>query len=453
MWILNPTLGFLIAVSFLFNPQSARSQDAKETPASRGRQALLGKSYAPALVSRKAYQELWKTWSLDAPPANFDRELRERYGLHEAPYENDGFPMGLRKTPGLLGGAGVGYDCLLCHGGSVNGQSIIGLGNSSLEWQSLFDELFQSEGVPHGIPIQFSHTRGTTEAAAAIVHLMQIRDENLNFRVPVKILFEGPICEDVPAWWLMKKKKHLYHPGSHPGESVRIGMAFLIHPLNPPQRIRDAEEDYKNIREFILTLEPPRYPYEINQEIADAGKLLFNSHCAKCHGTYGPDETYPSKIIELDKIGTDPVLAEQFANYAKEAYNKSWFGKEVSSDGRPLKAKQSPGYQAPPLDGIWATAPYLHNGSVPTVAGVLNSLERPKIFTRSFRTDKESYDTVGLGWKFKTLTTPPSADQPAIERRKVYDTTKRARSNSGHNYGDILSNEERKQVIEYLKTF
>ncbi|WP_020475770.1 c-type cytochrome [Zavarzinella formosa] len=109
------------------------------------------------------------------------------------------------------------------------------------------------------------------------------------------------------------------------------------------------------------------------------------------------------------------------------------------------------GYQAPPLDGVWATAPYFHNGSVPTLDDVLNSKNRPKLYTRSFRTDATAYDSAKVGWK---VTPAKEADpsQPPYERRKIYDTSKPGRSNAGHTYGDHLTDDERKAVIEYLKT-
>ena len=53
--------------------------------------------------------------------------------------------------------------------------------------------------------------------------------------------------------------------------------------------------------------------------------------------------------------------------------------------------------EPPPLDGIWATAPYLHNGSVPTLYDMLNSKPCPKIFTRSFKTGEEDYDKTKVG--------------------------------------------------------
>jgi hypothetical protein len=101
---------------------------------------------------------------------------------------------------------------------------------------------------------------------------------------------------------------------------------------------------------------------------------------------------------------------------------------------------------------VWATAPYFHNGSVPTLAGVLNSRSRPKLYTRSFKTDEADYDKERIGWKITELKEPPSDKLPAIERRKVYDTSKPGRGNTGHTYGDKLSDDERAAVIEYLKT-
>jgi hypothetical protein len=66
-------------------------------------------------------------------------------------------------------------------------------------------------------------------------------------------------------------------------------------------------------------------------------------------------------------------------------------------DGKPLHLLNYGGYQTPPLDGVWATAPYFHNGSVPTIAGVLESKSRPSIYTRSFSTEKDAYDQQRVG--------------------------------------------------------
>ncbi len=83
---------------------------------------------------------------------------------------------------------------------------------------------------------------------------------------------------------------------------------------------------------------------------------------------------------------------------------------------------------------------------------MLNSKGRPKVFTRSYRTGKEDYDTAKLGWKITVLEKAPSPDVPAIERRRAYDTTQPGQHNTGHRFGDALREEDRMAVIEYLKT-
>src|SRR5205807_279110 len=116
-------------------------------------------------------------------------------------------------------------------------------------------------------------------------------------------------------------------------------------------------------------------------------------------------------------------------------------------DGYPVRA--SDGYQAPPLDGVWATAPYLHNGSVPTIYHLLESTSRPKRFTRSYRTGADDYDPIKLGWKTSPAAAP-GPDAPATERRRVYDTTQPGRGNSGHFFGDPLTAAERMAIIEFI---
>src|SRR5262245_42424201 len=108
--------------------------------AERGRKALETRRCTPAVWAQKADDYVWKQWGLKERPADFDKALRDRYGLHPAPYPNDGLPMGVRKSATLLG-KGISVDCLVCHGGSIMGKSYVGLGNSTLDIQALFQEL------------------------------------------------------------------------------------------------------------------------------------------------------------------------------------------------------------------------------------------------------------------------------------------------------------------------
>lgn len=139
-------------------------------------------------------------------------------------------------------------------------------------------------------------------------------------------------------------------------------------------------------------------------------------------------------------IGTDSLLASSYQAYPEyhNWYNGSWYAKG------PHKAELRPtdGYIAPPLDGVWATAPYLHNGSVPTIEALLDSPQRPVYWRRSF--DNFDYDSTQLGWRYMVETIPSDSN--------TYDTSQPGYGNSGHTFGDKLNPEERKAVLEYLKT-
>lgn len=425
-----------------------------DTPAERGRKALTGTPFIPAFWSAKAVGESWKQWGkLDARPADFDAAFRDRYGLHPAPHPNGDLPMGLRKAKSLLG-SGVAIDCMLCHGGSVMGTSVVGLGNTALDIQGLFEELARAGGAAGELPFHFGNVRGTNEADGFGVYLLGYRNPDLSLNPVWKDLgLRDDICADVPAWWLLKKKRTMYATGATDARSVRSLMQFMMHPLNGPADFHKAEPAFRDIQAYLLGIEPPKYPFPIDTQLAERGRAVFADTCARCHGTYGDKWTYPNKVVPLDEIGTDPTRHTGVSEAFGKAYSESWFGQEPG--GRLAGGKHyrmTDGYQAPPLDGVWATAPYLHNGSVPTLAGVLNSKARPKRFTRSFRTDEADYDKVKVGWKVNELPAPLPDSAPGIERRKVYDTTQPGRGNAGHTYGDELTEDERRAVVEYLKT-
>lgn len=442
----------LFALALTSAPALAAEKERALSPAERGYKALTETPFIPAFWSPNALPNVWKQWGVAARPANYDEALRDRYGLHPAPYPNGGLPMGFRKAP-LLFKTGVGSDCMLCHGGSILGKSYVGLGNSTLDIEALFSELAKTDGRSGKMPFTFSNVRGTNEADGFGVYLLGFRKPDLSLKGEWTDLgLHDDICEDVPAWWLMKKKTTIYATGATDARSVRTLMQFMMHPLTTPKDFEKHEPAFRDIRQYLTSLEPPKYPFAIDREKAAKGAVLFEANCAKCHGTYGEKWTYPNKVVPLEEIGTDPARFRGVELAYGKAYLESWFGQEKGewTYGKPLR--ETAGYQAPPLDGVWATAPYFHNGSVPTLDGVLNSKARPKLFTRSFKTNEEDYDKVKVGWKVTELRAPPGEQVPAIERRKVYDTSKPGRSNAGHTYGDALTDDERAQVIEYLKT-
>jgi mono/diheme cytochrome c family protein len=439
---------YIVVLATLLLGSSVRAAEADAVE--RGKKALLGKCYAPPTITRRAYDEVWRQWGLKEKPAaaEYDRLYRTRYGLHEAPYPNGGLPMGLRPASLALGfGKGIAMDCMVCHGGSIAGKSYVGLGNATLDYQAFYEEMSAADGHAPRTPFRFANVRGTNEAGAMAVYLLGYREPNLDRRVKrIDLELQDDLCEDVPAWWLLKKKKTMYHTGGSDSRSARSLMQFMMSPLNSAGDIQRAEADFKDIRAFLLSLEPPKYPLPIDHRLAAAGQELFATNCAHCHGTYGEKWTYPNKVVPLDKIGTDRRRYDGITRKFGEYYAKSWFNQDY-----PIH--ETDGYQAPPLDGIWATAPYFHNGSAPTVYHVLNSKARPRVFTRSYRTDLDAYDARRLGWKIEALDAPPDARKlPPIEFRKIYDTTQPGRGNGGHTFGDKLSDDERMAVIEYLKT-
>ncbi len=418
----------------------------------RGKKALEETAFIPGFWPPFAYDQAWKAWGVSAKPKDYAAEFRDRYGLHEAAYPNAGLPMGLRPASLLLG-KGLGIDCMTCHGGSIFGKSYVGLGNSSLDIHALFEEMYRGGNMAVKPPFSFSNARGTNEAGGFAVYLLGFRTPELNLKADQTDLgLKDDACEDVPAWWLLKKKKTMYFTGGGDATSVRSLMQFMMHPLSLPHDFAKHEPAFRDIRQYLLSLEAPKYPFPVDHTLAEQGERLFKVNCAKCHGIYGEEWTYPNKVIPLDEIGTDRKRFEAVGPAFGKAYNASWFAKEKAGwflGGKP--GIYTEGYQAPPLDGVWATAPYFHNGSVPTLDGVLNSKARPTTFTRSFHTNEEDYDKEKVGWIVREVK-PPGPKVTAFERRKVYDTTQPGRSNRGHTYGDGFTPEERRAVVEYLKT-
>ena len=132
-------------------------------------------------------------------------------------------------------------------------------------------------------------------------------------------------------------------------------------------------------------------------------------------------------------------MQENFARDSIASYNDSWFGRGPNG----AKLLPGDGYVAPPLDGVWATAPYLHNGSVPDLRTLLNSSLRPTFWQRSF--DTSDYDYEAVGWRYE-LRSSGDGD------KRIYDTSLPGYGNQGHTFGDDLSDDQRRALIEYVKT-
>ena len=157
--------------------------------------------------------------------------------------------------------------------------------------------------------------------------------------------------------------------------------------------------------------------------------------------------------MPIAEIGTDRVRFDALADAERLALNESWFG-HFGGDAKPLGDRQQPaGYVAPPLDGIWATAPYFHNGSVPTLWHLLHPESRPEVWRRT----PTGYDDRRVGLEVETVSAAAFAERlaaglPADERRQFFDTQQPGKSAAGHDYPAALSEAERTALLEYLKS-
>jgi len=105
------------------------------------------------------------------------------------------------------------------------------------------------------------------------------------------------------------------------------------------------------------------------------------------------------------------------------------------------------GYVAPPLNGIWASAPYFHNGTVPTLWHVQHPEKRPVVWKRT----AEGYDRNRVGLEVSELDKLPKEVTLGSERRTYFNTRRRGKSAAGHRFPDVLNEAEKRAVLEYLK--
>lgn len=440
----------LVAGALVVADEPQAKSEARPVAPVRGWDEIT-RDMTPATTPRDVYEKVRPFLGPDTPdpetdPEGYAEAFRRHYGLSLAPYPNDGLPMGLSlgtfpdgKTVGLRG------DCLACHGGSIGGQSYVGLGNTQLNLEAWIVDFAKASGrqIP-GFPFTVNSVRGLNNAWQFTVLLMGQRNPDMSRRRLPYLTGAYMPEADTPAWWHLKKKKTKYYVGYTSAESHRSNMAFLMSASRyGPEDFADKEPMFREMQEFFQSLEAPKYPFPIDQDKADRGRVVFEKNCARCHGTYGEDWTYPNRIVPLDLIGTDPTLAQALTSRYIDYYNSSFF-----ADPYPFREKID-GYQAPPLDGIWATAPYLHNGSVPTLAHMLDSSSRPSKYRRPPSTDFEHYDTKRVGWKFEEVGPDDEVDPKS---KLIFDSTRFGLDNGGHTFGDELSDEERWEVIEYLKT-
>ncbi|MDR3414549.1 MAG: hypothetical protein P4L83_00050, partial [Nevskia sp.] len=251
--------------------------------------------------------------------------------------------------------------------------------------------------------------------------------------------------EDPPVWWNLGHRPLKFYDGGEPADATRIELSadFPLF-VNPGAGNLAAAEAWTQAHEmdsdaWLLSLKAPSYPYGfcsnadgtpaagdnpacINMPLAQQGAILFhsknlwdpalnnpvpkpdggNGSCASCHGAYSPqyanDPTYldspalegvAGNVVPQNVIATDPERLNGNSNAIDRMAKYDWFAYSDMPQAQcgdqntaSIRGTRALGYLAPPLYGVWATAPYFHNGSVPSVWDVLKPSDRPTIWRR-----------------------------------------------------------------------
>jgi len=206
--------------------------------------------------------------------------------------------------------------------------------------------------------------------------------------------------------------------------------------LGAPLHGKHGELDFASVKhqtDLSELIQPPRYPFAIDQTAAKRGSTHYQAQCVSCHGGVESD----ARLYSVTQVGTDPLRAQLFTQLQADRFNKFLSELETTGyvPGKEAGLRSTGKYWAASMGGVWARSPYLHNGSVRTMQDLLMPPEkRPKTFHRGSRT----YDESQMGY----------TDAGTY----LFDTAKPGNSNSGHNYGTDLTADQKRDLIEYLKT-
>lgn len=465
---LRPTLvGGVLAFAMLAN---ASAETPSGDPA-EGYRVLTEEAFLPSDFNEKVIDNIWQSWpktlrseAEQASPAERRSMVFDRYGL--TPRPSSSVSSGEISDPGkplqyVVDKNGEWtMNCFSCHGGSVYGTPTPGTPNNRFALQTMTEEVRSTKfrvGEPltrmdfGSLVIPLGTTHGTTNAVVFGMGLMHYRDKDLNVlnKPPASFTHHDM---DAPPWWHFHKRPYLYIDG-FAQKGHRGLMQFTLVPENGPEFYSANEDNFRNVYAYLSSLRAPVYPLSINESLAEQGKHLFEQNCSHCHGMYGHNTeaeaiaAYPNEMVPIDEIGTDPVRHRALSVEGRTKYAESWFANTGEPDEQ-ITIADPAGYVAPPLDGVWASAPYFHNGSVPTLWHLLHPEDRPVVWRR---TDIKM-DEGKVGLTIEVVDRVPLEHPDVAHRRSFFDTNRFGKSAAGHDYPSQLTEAERAAVLEYLKT-
>lgn len=302
---------------------------------------------------------------------------------------------------------------------------------------------------------------------------------------PAKALLNWPLEElparervgvvDFPSLWLQGQREgmRLHWDGNNDSVEERNRSAAFGSGATPATLDRESLAVIADwLREEAA---PPPYPFPIDRALAERGRALYAQFCAACHGASGRDFTGAKvgTVEPIEKVRTDPCRLDNYT-YALAVEQGNFYA--GFPDERFTRFRKTHGYANAPLDGLWLRAPYLHNGSVPTVRDLLEPAERrPAVFYRG----NDVIDQRKLGFvadvaeqggerffRYETRCVDgpgraaPCASEENPENRHDENICRAGKwagnSNRGHDgaaYGTDLPYADKDAIVEYLKTF
>jgi hypothetical protein len=409
-------------------------------------------------------------------------------------YETFGFitepgkdlPIGVSRRR-RLGGDQVGLNCAVCHTSTVRdapGASpriVLGMPAHRLDLQGfvqfVLDCTLDSRLTPDAIRGRLPDRGGPSLFERALLRLglvdrLKITVLNLRNRIAPALAAELPRwgrgrvdtfnpyksiqfnwdlgklspgeligASDFPSIWNQKPREgmHLHWDGDNDSVDERNLSAALGAGVTP---VTVDHDNLKRVRDWIWTLPPPKYPFPIDKALASRGEPVYQKLCTNCHGDHRFRDgvitgSQIGRVVPLAEIGTDPYRLNSYT----VAFAANQYSLYPDSEYRFSHFRKTNGYANHPLDGIWLRAPYLHNGSVPTLRDILEPPERrPRVFYRGY----DVFDQVSVGFV---------SDGPEAQGYSRYDTSLPGNGNSGHVYGTTLPDEDKRAIVEYLKTF
>lgn len=266
-----------------------------------------------------------------------------------------------------------------------------------------------------------------------------------------------PGASDIKSLWYSREHGFANWDSNQAAEArvLASGVSSGGDPSKVDVRIHEA------MNPFIDDLPPSPYPFSVDLDLAAKGKPLFEQQCAAaCHYSQnkkvynvGTDMNRAIQISPTARLGLLELTREACELYV-EAGGSDWClpkrGSRAADDEAYFITPRGDeaGYKSDVLHGIWAQAPYLHNGSVPTLWQLLRPAERPAKFIRG--NIKYDEQMVGFVWdKAPALDEYGAGDSVHFAE---HDTTLRGNSNAGHTYGSEWTDDQVRAVIEYMKT-